>query len=192
MISAPQAHPQRWANAPAHMARNLLLAMAAYGVAAGAIISMYWNLPALVSMQGVLGTILGVGYLVVVLLGLPNIGLGGWYCLRGAWAQGITRLLLFFVPLIILLGAEGLIAHVLWWSPISHTGQFHMRCAAEPAVRVVFPPLCRPHHRRAARASVDVASLDVGHDDCGDDCADAAAGGHWRIDVRAWLIKKAR
>lgn len=53
-----------------------------------------------------------LGYLLAVVLGLPSLPAGIWDTLRGRWAAGGGRLLIFVGPVLFLIGTE-IVPHVL-------------------------------------------------------------------------------
>jgi hypothetical protein len=42
------------------------------------------------------------------------------------WKQASVRMLVITSPLLVFLGTDGLIAHYLWWLPLSGTDRFHL------------------------------------------------------------------
>lgn len=53
-----------------------------------------------------------LGYLVVILLGIPSLLVGSWDLLRRRWSAGGRRLLPFFGPVLVFVGME-IVPHVL-------------------------------------------------------------------------------
>jgi hypothetical protein len=124
-MSATSLH--RAANFAARAALVWLLMLTTYSLVAGAIIAMYWDVvPSMDALEDALGRMHGTGALLVLIMCIPNLLIGAAQTAQGQRSQGLTRIALSAGVLFILIAAEGLIAHALWWSPISDTGQFHM------------------------------------------------------------------
>jgi len=105
----------------------LLVAAALYGVFAGAHVTMYYNLvPNMGARTDTLGAPLGLAFLAAVMLSLAHLPLAAWDARGGRRRAAALRLFAFMGPLVVVLGAEGLVAHFLWWGGISDTDRYHL------------------------------------------------------------------
>jgi hypothetical protein len=105
----------------------LLVAAGAYGVIAGAHVTMYYDLvPNMGAREDTLGGPVGLLYLAAVLLSLAHLPLAAWDARHRRWRAAAVRVFAFIGPLVVALGAEGLISHFVWWSPISSTDRYHL------------------------------------------------------------------
>ncbi len=97
------------------------------GLYAGALVTMYYDVtPDMASLEDGLTSIQQILYLLAVVVGLFQLPLTVSDLRLKQWKQGSLRALVSFGPVIIFLGAEGLLSHYLWWSPLSDTDRFHM------------------------------------------------------------------
>ena len=108
--SAIRAH---WADRLARLAWLALVALIAFGLLAGSIIAAIHRPEVDWTVYNVPYMLQNLGYLLVLLLSLPSLAIGGWQLLRGRRAQGGGRLLAFFGPLLVILGSEGLVSHLV-------------------------------------------------------------------------------
>jgi len=116
-----------WEDRLTRLSYNLTLLAAAFGIAAGSAVTMYYDLtPNMGSLEDVLYSITLVLYLLGVLVALPHLLLAALDIKIKLWKQAFVRALLFISPVIVFMGAEGLISHFLWWAPISDTDRFHL------------------------------------------------------------------
>lgn len=116
-----------WEDRLTRLSFALLGLAVAYGVIVGAWITMYYDVvPNMGSLEDRLGSFPAIAYLVATVAGMFHVPFlvadithkrSRQAFLRGALAAG---------PLVVFLGAEGLISHYLWWAPISDTDRFHM------------------------------------------------------------------
>ncbi len=105
----------------------LLLLAIVYGVFVGAMITMYYDIvPDMGSLEDDLGAIPLLLFFVAVLVGLSHLLFVAHDIKHKLWKQASMRLLVSFGPLLIFLGTEGFVAHLVWWDPISETDRFHM------------------------------------------------------------------
>jgi len=106
----------------------LLLALATtYGIVAGASISMYYDVtPNMGKLADSLAFIPFTLFFLAFTAGLSHLPMILADLKQRLWPQAALRAVVFFGPLIVFLGTDGLIAHFLWWSPISHPDRFHL------------------------------------------------------------------
>ena len=78
------------------------------------------------SLEDKLASVQLILYLVSAITSLSPLPLAVWDATRKLWKQASSRALVVIGPLIIFLGAEGLISHFPWWAPISDTDRFQM------------------------------------------------------------------
>lgn len=116
-----------WQDRLARLAMALLLGATAYGVVVGAVIAMYYDM---VSGMGALEDRLAppqaILYLLAVLISVVHLPPALSDIQHRRWRQALVRMAVGLGPLIVFLGTEGLIAHLLWWLPISETDRFHL------------------------------------------------------------------
>ena len=116
-----------WEDRLVRLSFALLALAAAYGLVVGASITMYYDItPNMGSLEDKLASVQLILYLLAVLTSLSHLPLAVWDGTRKLWKPASMRVLVVIGPLIIFLGAEGLISHFLWWAPISETDRFHM------------------------------------------------------------------
>jgi len=116
-----------WETRLTRLVASLLVAASAYGVLAGAHVTMYYDLvPTMGAREDTLGGPVGLGYLAAVLLSLAHLPLAAWDARAGRWRAAAVRVFAFLGPLVVVLGAEGLIAHFVWWAAISETDRYHL------------------------------------------------------------------
>jgi hypothetical protein len=106
----------------------LLLALAAlYGVIVGAVVTMYYDLtPDMGTVEDSLASSQFVLFLLAIILGLTHLPLALADLARRRWAPAAIRTALVLGPILVFLGTDGLLAHLLWWEPISDTDRFHI------------------------------------------------------------------
>jgi hypothetical protein len=105
----------------------LLLAAAVYGVFAGAHVTLYYDLvPTMGAREDSLGVPVGLAFLAAVMLSLAHLPLAAWDVKHGRRRAAALRVFAFIGPVIVALGAEGLISHLLWWAAISETDRYHL------------------------------------------------------------------
>ena len=111
-----------WEDRLTRLSFLLLLLATAYGIVVGAAISMYYDLtPNMGSVEDSLASIQILLYMLAVIASLPHLLLAARDVTHQQWKEAAMRMMAFVGPLIVFLGADGLIAHFLWWSPISET-----------------------------------------------------------------------
>ena len=116
-----------WEDRLVRLSLALLLLATAYGIAVGAAISMYYDItPNMGSLEDNLASVQVILYLVAVVVSLSHVPIAVWDAAHKQWKQASMRAVVIIGPLIVFLGAEGLISHFLWWAPISDTDRFHM------------------------------------------------------------------
>ena len=116
-----------WEDRLVRLSLALLLLATAYGIVAGASISMYYDVtPNMGSLEDNLASAQIILYLLAVITSLSHLPMAIWDATRKLWRPASMRALVVIGQLIIFLGAEGLILHFLWWAPISETDRFHM------------------------------------------------------------------
>lgn len=97
------------------------------GVFTGAVITMYYELiPNISELADKLGSAQFSLYLLAILCGLFHLPLALTDLQQKLWSQAGLRLALSLGPLFIFLATDGLVAHALWWEPISDTNRFHV------------------------------------------------------------------
>jgi hypothetical protein len=104
-----------------------LLLATAYGLVVGASISMYYDtLPNMGALEDNLANVQPLFYFLAVSASLIQLPLALSAARHKLWKQAAIRAVVGLGPWVVFLGADGLIAHFLWWSPISDTDRFHM------------------------------------------------------------------
>jgi Na+/glutamate symporter len=104
----------------------LMLAVA-FGVIAGAIVTMYYYLvTSMDAIEDKFALIQAFLYLTGVLINLVHLPGLLWDEKNKAWKEAFIQALLGLTPLVIFVGADGLISHLLWWNPLSDTDRFHI------------------------------------------------------------------
>jgi hypothetical protein len=105
----------------------LLLAAGVYGVYAGAHVTLYYNLvPNMPAREDSLGTPVGLAYLAAIVLSLAHLPLAAWDLKHRRGRAAAMRVFAFVGPVIVAVGAEGVISHALWWSALSDTDRYHL------------------------------------------------------------------
>ena len=106
----------------------ILLALAViYGIIAGAVVTMYYDLtPDMSTIEDSLAFPQFVMFLIAIVLGLMHLPLAVIDITRQRWMQAAIRAALVIGPILVFLGTDGLLAHLLWWEPISDTDRFHI------------------------------------------------------------------
>jgi hypothetical protein len=116
-----------WESRLTRLSVTLLALAAVYGIAVGAIVTMYYDV---IPQMGALEDRLAAGQLVLYLLavfaGLSHLPLVWANIQHRLWTAAALRAVVAIGPSVVFLGADGLIAHWLWWFPISETDRFHM------------------------------------------------------------------
>ncbi len=116
-----------WEDRLTRLSLALLLGATAYGIVVGATITMYYDtVPNMGALEDNLGSVQLILYLLAVIVSLSHLPLALADVRHSLWKQASIRALAFIGPLIVFLGTDGLIAHSLWWLPISATDRFHM------------------------------------------------------------------
>ncbi|MGH2620942.1 MAG: hypothetical protein ACRDHG_10295 [Anaerolineales bacterium] len=106
---------------------GLLLLASAFGIIAGAAISMYYDVvPAMGSYADTLSSIQAALYFLAVVPSLSYLPMTLMAATSRQWRQAYLLAIAGLAPLIIFLASAGLLSHYLWWGPISDTGRFHM------------------------------------------------------------------
>jgi len=107
---------------------SLFLALAVlYGVIAGAVVTMYYDLtPDMSAIEDSLASPQFALFLLAIILGLTHLPLAIIDLARRRWGQAAIRIALVLGPILVFLGTDGLLAHLLWWGPISDTDRFHI------------------------------------------------------------------
>jgi hypothetical protein len=105
----------------------VLVAAAIYGVMAGAHVTMYYNfVPSMDAREDTLYNVMGMTFMAAIVLSLAHLPLAAWDLKGGRWRAAAMRAFAFVGPVIVGLGAEGLISHFLWWGGISDTDRYHL------------------------------------------------------------------
>lgn len=116
-----------WVDRLTRLALTLMIGAVAYGVVAGAVVAMYYDVVAdMGAMEDTLTPPQSLLFLLAALVSLVQLPPALAYISQKRWRQALIRLALCFGPLFIFLGTDGLIAHLLWWQPISDTDRFHL------------------------------------------------------------------
>lgn len=116
-----------WEDRLTRLSFAFLLGATTYGVFAGAAITMYYDVvPNIGALEDNLGTPQLILYLLAIIVSLSHLPLALSDAKHSFWKQASIRAVTFIGPLIIFLGTDGLVAHFLWWSPISEAGRFHI------------------------------------------------------------------
>ena len=105
---------RRWADRLAWLAWVVLATATTFGLLAGATIAIVHRPEVDWSAYDGPFALQKLGYLLVLALSLPSLAVGSWDLLRGRRAQVAARLLAFFGPLLVVLGAEGLVSHFVF------------------------------------------------------------------------------
>jgi hypothetical protein len=106
----------------------LLLGLAVlYGVVAGTVVTMYYDLtPDMGTIEDSLAFPQFLIFLLAIILGLTHLPLVVADLTRGRSLPAAIRTLIVIGPILVFLGTDGLLAHLLWWQPISDTDHFHI------------------------------------------------------------------
>lgn len=116
-----------WENRLTRLALVLLIGATVYGAVAGAIVTMYYDLtPNMGVIEDNLGQPQLSLYLLAVLISFVHLPLALSDIKHALWQQAAIRIVGGLGPLVVFLGTDGLIAHFLWWSPLSDTDRFHI------------------------------------------------------------------
>lgn len=116
-----------WEDRLTRLSRALLLGATAYGVFVGAAITLYYDaVPNMGALEDNLGAPQLNLYLLAILVSFVHVPLALADVRHSLWKQAVVRVGAFIGPLIIFLGTDGLVAHFLWWGPISNTDRFHI------------------------------------------------------------------
>lgn len=116
--AVPAARWQRLADRLAQYGWPILLVSIAVGLIGGVILAAIWQPdesvggmsgPGLRDLPMIISTL---GYLLVILLGVPSLLAGAWDFLRGHWTAGGRRILVFVGPVLLLVGTE-IVPHLL-------------------------------------------------------------------------------
>ena len=116
-----------WEDRLTRLSLVLLLLATVYGIVAGAVISMYYDIiPNMRSLVDNLAPVQLILYLLAVIVSFSHLPLAVSDARHKLWTQASIRALLFIGPLMVFLGTEGLISHYLWWFAVSETDRIHM------------------------------------------------------------------
>ena len=116
-----------WEDRLTRLALVLLLAATAYGIVAGATITMYYDLtPNMGALEDRLSSVQATLYLFAIFVSFFHLPMAFLDIRHNLWRQAAIRAVVLIGPLFIFLGTDGLISHLLWWLPISETDRFHM------------------------------------------------------------------
>ncbi|MBC8334121.1 MAG: hypothetical protein H8E29_02550 [Anaerolineales bacterium] len=116
-----------WEDRLTRLSLVLLLLATVYGIVAGAVISMYYDIiPNMRSLVDNLAPVQLILYLLAVIVSFSHLPLAVSDARHKLWTQASIRTLLFIGPLMVFLGTEGLISHYLWWFAVSETDRIHM------------------------------------------------------------------
>lgn len=116
-----------WEDKLTHLSSLLLLIGTAYGITAGAVVTMYYGIvPDMASLEDKLGVPLFGLYLLSIAAGLIHLPFAVSDVVGRRWKLASMRAIALAGPLIVFLGADGLLAHFLWWGPLSDTDRFHL------------------------------------------------------------------
>ncbi len=92
---------------------SLILTLAVvFGVGSGIVIAIIWRPDVNWETYNVPFVITAFGYMLAVLLGLPNFLAGLWSLIHARWGQGLKQIFFFVGPVVILFGMEG-VSHYL-------------------------------------------------------------------------------
>jgi hypothetical protein len=116
-----------WEDRLTRLSLVLLLLATVYGIVAGAVISMYYDIiPNMRSLVDNLAPVQLILYLLAVIVSFSHLPLAVSDARHKLWTQASIRALLFIGPLMVFLGTEGLISHYLWWFAVSESDRIHM------------------------------------------------------------------
>jgi len=116
-----------WEDRLTRLALASLVIGTVYGVYAGAIVTMYYDItPNMGALEDNLPPINAIFYFLAIIVSFVHLPLALVDIRHQSWRQGLIRVGAFIGPLVIFLGAEGLVAHSLCWGEISYTDQFHL------------------------------------------------------------------
>lgn len=116
-----------WEDRLTRLSFALLFGATVYGIVVGAIVTMYYDLtPNMGALEDNLGMPQLILYLLAVLISFIHLPFALLDIQQALWQQAAIRIISGLGPLIIFLGTDGLIAHFLWWSPLSDTDRFHI------------------------------------------------------------------
>ena len=106
----------------------VLLALAAgYGIAAGAVVTMYYDVvPGMGAIDDRLGSVQIALYVLAAGSGLIHLPRALEELSNKSWRKAFVQAFLSFAPLFVFLGTDGLVAHFLWWGPLSDTDRYHI------------------------------------------------------------------
>lgn len=114
-LVVPSAHWQRVTDRVARYGWLVLLGSIAVGLIGGVMVAIWQSDESAGAMPGLrdLPMIVSMlGYLLVIILGVPSLLAGAWDFLRGRWAAGGRRMLVFGGPVLFLAGTE-IVPHLL-------------------------------------------------------------------------------
>ena len=116
-----------WETKLTRLSAILLAAATAYGIVAGAGISLLYDVvPNMSSLEDKLAPIQGGLFLCAVLVSLPHLPLAMSDAIQRRWEAAWMRGMVVAGPLVVFLGTEGLISHFILWGPFSATDRYHM------------------------------------------------------------------
>jgi len=106
----------------------VLLALAVvYGTAAGAVVTMYYEVvPNMGVIDDRLGSVQAVLFVLAAGSGLIHLPRALQQLVNKSWRQAIIQAFLFLGPAFVFVGSDGLVSHLLWWGPISDTNRYHI------------------------------------------------------------------
>ncbi|TAK13528.1 MAG: hypothetical protein EPO32_04785 [Anaerolineae bacterium] len=98
-----------------------------YGVVAGAVVTMYYEVEPRVRefQESDFVPFMALAFLAII-ASLIHIPLAFLDARHKLWKQAALRLFLTLGTVFIVFGTDGLVAHFLWWGPLSDTGRYHM------------------------------------------------------------------
>lgn len=98
-----------------------------YGIGVGAVITMYYEVvPNMDSIEDILALVQIFLYLIGVIFSFVHVPRILWNLQNRKWNPAFLQMGLGLGPLLIFVGSEGLVSHVLSWQPLSDTDRFHM------------------------------------------------------------------
>jgi hypothetical protein len=116
-----------WEGRLTRLSSRLLALAVLYGVIAGTVVTMYYDLtPDMSAIEDSLASPQFLLFLLAIILGLTHLPFAAADLARGRWGPAAIRAIVAIGPILVFLGTDGLLAHLLWWGPISDTDRFHI------------------------------------------------------------------